>query len=191
MNVRASNSYDFVRFCAASAVLFSHQFSLSLRPEPAVPLYGEDFGKLAVEVFFCLSGFLICQSLQKNPDWAEFLSARHVLIASMGSGHQALERTLSEHGVQDNVALRVPHFVVVPLIVAGTDLIVSLPSRVADATGRLVKVKVHPLPIAIPSFDVMMYWHERVDNDPANQWLRNAVQELFGDQAATRKRLAA
>ena len=122
---------------------------------------------------------------------AEFLSARHVLIASMGSGHQALERTLSEHGVQDNVALRVPHFVVVPLIVAGTDLIVSLPSRVADATGRLVKVKVHPLPIAIPSFDVMMYWHERVDNDPANQWLRNAVQELFGDQAATRKRLAA
>lgn len=122
---------------------------------------------------------------------AEFLAARHVLIASMGSGHQVLERTLAEHGVQDNVALRVPHFVVVPLIVAGTDLIVSLPSRVADATGRLVKVKVHPLPIAIPSFDVMMYWHERVDNDPANQWLRNAVQELFGEQAPARKRLAA
>ena len=80
MNVRASNSYDFVRFCAASAVLFSHQFALSLRPEPAVPLYGEDFGKLAVEVFFCLSGFLICQSLQKNPDWAEFLSARFLRI---------------------------------------------------------------------------------------------------------------
>ena len=48
----------------------------------------------------------------------EFLSARHVLISSMGSGHQVLERTLAEHGVQDNVALRVPHFVVVPLIVA-------------------------------------------------------------------------
>jgi hypothetical protein len=27
-------------------------------PEPPVPGYGEDFGKLAVEVFFCLSGFL-------------------------------------------------------------------------------------------------------------------------------------
>jgi peptidoglycan/LPS O-acetylase OafA/YrhL len=80
MNVRASNSYDFVRFCAASAVLFSHQFALSLRPEPAVPLYGEDFGKLAVEVFFCLSGFLICQSLRKNPDWAEFLCARFLRI---------------------------------------------------------------------------------------------------------------
>jgi DNA-binding transcriptional LysR family regulator len=118
----------------------------------------------------------------------EFLAARHVLIASMGSGHQVLERTLAEHGVLDNVALRVPHFVVVPLIVAGTDLIVSVPSRVAGASARLVKVKVHPLPVPIPSFDVSLYWHERVENDVANQWLRNAVTELFGDQATRRRR---
>ncbi len=112
----------------------------------------------------------------------EFLGARHVLIASMGSGHQQLERMLSERGVQENVALRVPHFVVVPLIVASTDLLVSLPSRVAGASARVAKVKVHPLPIPIPSFGVSLYWHERVENDPANQWLRNAMLELFGDQ---------
>jgi DNA-binding transcriptional LysR family regulator len=117
----------------------------------------------------------------------EFLSARHVLIASMGSGHQTLERTLAERGVQENVALRVPHFVVVPLIVAGTDLVVSLPSRVAGASSRLVKVKVHPLPIPIPSFDVSLYWHERVENDPANQWLRGAMVELFGDRPERKK----
>jgi DNA-binding transcriptional LysR family regulator len=118
----------------------------------------------------------------------EFLAARHVLIASMGSGHQILERTLAERGVQDNVALRVPHFVVVPLIVAGTDLLVSLPSRVAGASARLVKVKVHPLPIPIPSFDVSLYWHERVENDAANQWLRGAMLELFGDRAPRNRR---
>ena len=117
----------------------------------------------------------------------EFLSARHVLIASMGSGHQMLERTLAERGVHDNVALRVPHFVVVPVIVAGTDLVVSVPSRVAGASRRLVKVKVHPLPIPIPSFDVSLYWHERVENDPANQWLRQAMQELFGDRPERKK----
>ena len=114
---------------------------------------------------------------------AQFLASRHILIASMGSGHQTLERTLARHGVQDNVALRVPHFVVVSMIVAGTDLVVSLPSRAAAASTKLVEVKVHPLPIPIPSFDVMMYWHERVDNDPANLWLRRVVQALFGEQA--------
>jgi peptidoglycan/LPS O-acetylase OafA/YrhL len=49
---RRENSYDFVRFCAASAVLFSHHFDLAGRPEPPVPGYGEDFGELAVEIFF-------------------------------------------------------------------------------------------------------------------------------------------
>ena len=52
----------------------------------------------------------------------EFLSARHVLISSMGSGHQQLERALAEHGVEENVALRVPHFIVVPLIAGYTVL---------------------------------------------------------------------
>ena len=73
---RAGNSYDFVRFCAAIAVLFSHHFDLAGRPEPAVPGYGEDFGQLGVQVFFALSGFLICRSLQRSTDWRRFLAAR-------------------------------------------------------------------------------------------------------------------
>jgi peptidoglycan/LPS O-acetylase OafA/YrhL len=77
---RAENSYDFARFCAASAVLFSHHFDLAGFPEPPVPSYGEDFGELAVEIFFCLSGFLIYRSLQKSPGWARFVSARILRI---------------------------------------------------------------------------------------------------------------
>jgi|SRR6185369_6525305 len=77
---RGANSYDLVRFLAAAAVLFSHHFALAGFEEPPVPLYGEDFGKLAVEVFFCLSGFLICQSLAKSSDAAEFVSARVLRI---------------------------------------------------------------------------------------------------------------
>jgi DNA-binding transcriptional LysR family regulator len=121
----------------------------------------------------------------------EYLAARHVLIASMGSGHQILERTLAERGMEENVALRVPHFVVVPLIVASTDLIVSLPSRMAEASSRVVKVKVHPLPIPLPSFEVSLYWHARVENDAANRWLRDAMLELFGDRPQRARRGAA
>ena len=77
---RGENSYDFVRFCAASFVLFSHHFDLAGRPEPQVPGLGEDFGELGVEIFFCLSGFLICRSLQRNPDWAHFIAARVLRI---------------------------------------------------------------------------------------------------------------
>ena len=80
VDVREANSYDFVRFCAASAVLFSHHFDLSGFAEPVVPGYREDFGEVAVEVFFCVSGFLICRSLQRSPGWIRFVAARFLRI---------------------------------------------------------------------------------------------------------------
>jgi peptidoglycan/LPS O-acetylase OafA/YrhL len=77
---RTGNSYDFVRFCAASAVLYSHHFDLAGLPEPIVPGYGEDFGQLAVEVFFCLSGFLLTLSLARGRGFAFFAVARFMRI---------------------------------------------------------------------------------------------------------------
>jgi len=80
------------------------------------------------------------------------------------------------------VSLRVPHFMVAPFIGAATDLIVSPPSQVARAWTRLVKMRVHPLPFHIPSFELSLYWHPHVENDAANRWLRGALLELFGDR---------
>ena len=107
----------------------------------------------------------------------------------MGSGPVSSAH-LAERGMEDNPRAR-SHFVVVPFIVSSTDPYRQLPSRVAEASARLVKVKVHPLPIALPSFDVSLYWHTRVENDAANRWLRNAMLELFGDRPVRARRNAA
>src|SRR5690349_21046546 len=80
VDIREANSYDFVRFCAASAVLYSHHFDLSGFSEPRVWGLGQDFGEVAVQVFFCLSGFLICRSLQKDQGWKHFVAARVLRI---------------------------------------------------------------------------------------------------------------
>ncbi len=80
INVRRSNSYDFVRFVAASMVLYSHHFALVGQTEPLVPGLGEKFGAVAVYIFFSLSGFLIYQSLEKNGDWWRFAAARFLRV---------------------------------------------------------------------------------------------------------------
>jgi len=40
-------------------------------------------------------------------------------------------------------------------------------------------LKTLPLPIDVPRFEVKQFWHERSHHDPANQWLRKVVAELF------------
>jgi DNA-binding transcriptional LysR family regulator len=109
----------------------------------------------------------------------DFLAGSHVLIESLGSGHKIIERKLKDEGIKRDVSLRIPHFSVVPMIVASTDRIVTVPSRVANILFKQVKVQVLPLPIKIPSFDVSLFWHTRFADDLSIQWLRGLMAELF------------
>lgn len=112
----------------------------------------------------------------------KFLAASHVLIASMGSGHQIIERTLDRGGFKRNIALRVPHFLVIPKIILDTDLVVTIPARAAQTFADQTEVRVHPLPVKIPTFDVALFWHSRFANDPSIEWFRVLMLQLFQEQ---------
>jgi DNA-binding transcriptional LysR family regulator len=116
----------------------------------------------------------------------DFLTGSHVLIQSMGSGHQVIEHTLERRGFQGNIALRVPHFVVIPMIISGTDLIVTCPSRVANDLAQLERFSVFPVPLKIPTFDVSLYWHSRFREDPPMVWMRSVIEKLFQERKKPR-----
>lgn len=117
-----------------------------------------------------------------------FLAASHVFIESMGSGHRIIERTLERAGHKRDAALRVPHFMVVPMIVAHTDRIVTVPSRVARVFESLMQVRSLTMPIRIPSFDVALFWHPRFNKEPGIGWMQALMVELFRESSAPRAR---
>jgi len=112
----------------------------------------------------------------------QFREAAHVLVSYVGTGHQVIEETFIAEGLNERIAVRVPHFLVVPMILARTDLIVAVPSRVAAVFAQLGNFKVLKLPLRMPSFEVRLHWHERFHQDPANRWLRQLMAELYAEQ---------
>lgn len=34
-------------------------------------------------------------------------------------------------------------------------------------------------PVALPAYDVVLYWHDRYHRDPPNQWLRGVIADAF------------
>src|SRR5918994_2227787 len=107
----------------------------------------------------------------------KFLEASHALVIYRG-GHRVIEEALERAGLARKVALRVPHFTVVPMILEKSDLILTLPARVARVFERRGKLKALPPPVPIPPAEVALHWHERFEPDPGNRWLREQLAEL-------------
>jgi DNA-binding transcriptional LysR family regulator len=109
---------------------------------------------------------------------AKFLAASHALVSYKG-GHRVIEEALERAGLARRITLRVPHFTVVPMVLERSDLILTLPSKVARVYERSGNFKSLPPPVPIPPADVAAHWHERFERDPGNRWLREMVTELF------------
>lgn len=117
-----------------------------------------------------------------------FLGATHAVVTSLSGGHRVIEETLMRLGAR--VMLRVPNFTVLPPTLARTDVMVTVPSRLAQALARSGRLRRYPLPVELPAFDICLFWHDRFAADPANRWMRAQVLELFGERNARGRRVS-
>lgn len=110
---------------------------------------------------------------------AMFRREKHVLVTAAGTGHYLAEEALGKLGVHRTVALRLPNFLGIGGLVATTDLMVTVPRRVAETLVRIADVKMLLPPFVLPVFSIKQHWHERYQQDPANRWLRSVISDLF------------
>lgn len=114
---------------------------------------------------------------------SRYLEAEHLVIESPGTGHLVVEQALERLGVQRRVKLRVPDFLAAVLLAATSDLVCTVPEKLAAAVSPLLPLETYVHPFALPRFTILQYWHPRVHRDPANQWLRQLVAHEFHEPA--------
>ena len=106
-----------------------------------------------------------------------FCSLEHILVSVRGSGFSArIDDALAKLGRKRRARLAVPHFLLVPEIVARSDMIGALPERLARGYGN--KLCIFEPPLEIEGFTVGQIWHERNQREPAQLWLREILLEL-------------
>lgn len=109
-----------------------------------------------------------------------FLAAAHAVVSSASGGHRIIEETLVKMGAR--IVLRVPNFTVIPTILQRANLMVTVPSRLAADLARMHNLSVYRLPLDVPAFNVSTFWHERFDTDPAIDWMRRQLFQLFSEE---------
>lgn len=101
----------------------------------------------------------------------------HVLFEA--GGHQITPYTaLHTAGIEPVLRVRTHDFLLIPLLLEGSDLIAIIQERLAVRLAAAGVVAAHSLPIDVPSFGVDMIWNPRLSRDSAQPWLLEQLRHV-------------
>jgi DNA-binding transcriptional LysR family regulator len=105
----------------------------------------------------------------------KLLTYGHVRVAMSPTDLRFVDSVLAPKEMQRHVVLTVPHWLLVPRVLASTDLVSVISERAArtfQGTGMVTR----RLPYASERFWWTMYWHRRHEHSRAHTWLRECVK---------------
>jgi DNA-binding transcriptional LysR family regulator len=108
---------------------------------------------------------------------ADYSAEAHVVIRAPAAAAR-IDPALADPGRTRRAAVTVTHFLLVPQIVAASDLVATLPERVAERFAERFPLVVHRSPVRSAGFTLALRWHERTAADPARAWLRGLIAEV-------------
>jgi DNA-binding transcriptional LysR family regulator len=110
-------------------------------------------------------------------DLDTFCTLDHLIVSTDGAGFSALvDRTLAGLGRSRRVALSIQSYGLAPLIVARTDCVCTLPSRLLRRYADDLDLFEPPLPLS--RSQLVALWHPRSQEDRGHVWLRERLYKV-------------
>lgn len=141
--------------------------------EPPAPFLSE---KLFVEDYVCVMA-TDHPARGRQLSLKTYLGYPHVAVTILGGRQVLLDDRLGKLGGKRNVRFRVPYFAAAVSAVPHTDLIATVPRRIAQPQADAGLVTIVGAPKEIEPIPYVMAWHPRLTDDPAHVWLRSVVRE--------------
>ena len=109
-----------------------------------------------------------------------YAALNHILVSPRGNTSGALDRILVDFGLRRRIALLVATYLALPVALAASDLVATVPSRTARQIAATAEIEIMPLPLDF-SMTVTMAWHRRAASEPAQAWFRALLIEAASD----------
>ncbi|RLT99229.1 LysR family transcriptional regulator [Ketobacter sp.] len=111
-----------------------------------------------------------------------FLAAEHVVLPARERQVLPLDQILGKPGWRRRVGAQVVSYGNLLPVAAGSDLIATVPLRMAQVLAPTLGLQVLPFPVAVPAIPVYLLWPRALQQDPAHRWfcdlLRRQLAEL-------------
>jgi DNA-binding transcriptional LysR family regulator len=179
-NVRYQIQFEFLPWQSDILDLLEHgQVDLVLRIDDGLLPAHFQSEKLYREDFICVvardSHFGDRLSLK------QYLAASHLAVSPLAGLQTIPDKRLAAVGAKRRSCIRVPYFGVAPQCLAGTELVLTLPSGLTSVVKGDRKLRLVKAPQELHGFHFLMAWHPRLNSDPRHVWLREAMRSITAD----------
>jgi DNA-binding transcriptional LysR family regulator len=106
---------------------------------------------------------------------SQYLESLHVGVGVLTGRKTIPDQRLAALGEERRCAMEVPYFTAAIRCVRGTNLIATVPRRLAQLERHDPAVRFVPPPRELAGFRYLMIWHPRVHTDAAHVWLRSTI----------------
>ena len=132
----------------------------------AVTLFDEDYRVVARKGH---------PAIAESLDLEQYTRFGHVLVSPGATLTGIVDKALASAGISRRVVVAVPYFFAALVTVARTDLLATVPRRIADCHAAGFGLTTALPPVLVRSFPVQMVWNKRLGLDPALIWLRERI----------------
>jgi DNA-binding transcriptional LysR family regulator len=107
-----------------------------------------------------------------------FAQLSHALATLRRDTTGAIDQMLNEQNLERRIVFTTPHMMVLPFVIASSDLVAALPRRIALQFATICNLTIFELPVKTKPWTVSMLWSVLSNQDEANHWLRNAIKVI-------------
>jgi LysR family transcriptional activator of mexEF-oprN operon len=112
----------------------------------------------------------------------EYCARPHAIVSFAGDLNGYVDNELAKIGRTRKVVLAVPQFNGLGSLLAGTDILTTVPDYTAQFLAASGGLRIEEHPLSLPPGQLSMAWRGAQDNDPAEKWLRSRITMFVGDE---------
>jgi DNA-binding transcriptional LysR family regulator len=108
-----------------------------------------------------------------------YLNQPHVLMVggtSNATFEAVTDSALQLLGLSRNIVMRVPNLMLIPWLVAGSDIIATVPRKLARLGNLQFQLQEMELPFEVPPYRLTMMWNELTQKNDSYKWLRSKLR---------------
>lgn len=135
----------------------------------------------------CLES-LVCLLDKQHPalkQWSAeaIFNYPHVKLSLLDEKQDPVSQYAKRHGIGDRqIGIYTQTLHMQPYVIKNTDNIAFVPLSVARQGEKLFDLEIQPCPFELPDIDIKVIWHQRNQQDPLHQWIREQLVACIGEQ---------